>query len=837
MEATVFAVYYDHNDNNSKNERTYFFKVLAYEKQKKIVSNRDDINQTFKHNGRVFGIKKEIPNNSLVKGEIYRFEVNDDNHLNWNRDETSCQYRTNPQKIEIDKLNIFGEINRTNIRSSYLPIFRGRVDFDKKTAYLENNYHPHSQHKECFFIIDNFDYVTGPFKIFDTRIELYSKKLEDSFFREFEFEFEIKENHIFRFPVIDFGNHIVSLDGEEINNFFRGFLSLDFFTAKAAESSYLEEHLFDFTSFGDILEDVIKISEIDADNIQKIYDSIEASSRISHINEQHTKVFLETIKDNKEHVYNVLASYKSVIKDLLKQVLEEDSNYAKVHIANSIKEYSDFYKDKLPELFSNQDNEKELSYKIQLEDSQKNILSLNEIINNQKTEIEELKNSVKNYKEIGYSQFEIDTKTKEYKELLKQSKIAQDDYDRWVRSVTDKKAEVDKLDETIVSKNVEILDLETKIKNETHVLYGEQFENVRSEAMKVIPFIEPLFHKLKSTDNLSTKEIIYEKNDILDLNILFEKIKEYLKSCRYKISDDNLKNIILSILLNKMTVFSGKPGCGKTVLAEILSKFFTPLAFEFNSIISVAQGWTSQKDLIGYKNPLNNEVESAENDFYNIISQANTYNDILSLVVFDEFNLSQIEHYFNSFISKPEINDEICIHLNGLRIPKEMRFIGTMNFDFSTTILTPRFIERVSIIELENSNEASFREINLDKKDSLFPALDGIKNILKKANDGDTELKLLKYFKEKVSLSTRRQKQIQQYFNLSQGFIEREVAEDYIMMQYILPTINSNDWNKESLKELDEYCKKDLEAPKTVRKIKKILERADRNYGDINYFG
>jgi hypothetical protein len=111
-----------------------------------------------------------------------------------------------------------------------------------------------------------------------------------------------------------------------------------------------------------------------------------------------------------------------------------------------------------------------------------------------------------------------------------------------------------------------------------------------------------------------------------------------------------IDNLLISIHQNTLTIFAGLPGTGKTSLARMIIKILTPN--ERSTEVSVHRGWTSQKDLIGFQNPLNNKFHPSSTGMYELLNQINleTINGHfkalpMAYVLLDEANLSPLEHY------------------------------------------------------------------------------------------------------------------------------------------------------------------------------------------------
>ncbi|MCR4815445.1 MAG: hypothetical protein K5879_11540 [Lachnospiraceae bacterium] len=218
-------------------------------------------------------------------------------------------------------------------------------------------------------------------------------------------------------------------------------------------------------------------------------------------------------------------------------------------------------------------------------------------------------------------------------------------------------------------------------------------------------------------------------------------------------------NIMICLSQGFLTVFSGKPGCGKTSICRILGgilglsdyrengeKYFEAYdSFEDRRRemissdryfeVSTERGWTSKRDFIGYYNPLTEQFDKSNAMLYNSFlvmdSQAKaiaeaekngTKKDTLPcFILLDEANLSPMEHYWADFMNLCEAwSPNNSIDLGGgkiFRIPEALHFVATINNDHTTTVLSPRLIDRSSVIDLPERKGSDCEELEEEKPD------------------------------------------------------------------------------------------------------------------------
>ena len=183
-----------------------------------------------------------------------------------------------------------------------------------------------------------------------------------------------------------------------------------------------------------------------------------------------------------------------------------------------------------------------------------------------------------------------------------------------------------------------------------------------------------------------------------------------------------MDNLLISIFQNTLTVFAGVPGTGKTTLARLLSNILAPK--DRIREVSVNRGWSSQKDFIGFVNPLTKKFHSSSTDIYSLLKQMDYetkekmfLESPLSFIILDEANLSPLEHYWSSFYNLTDSSGKLEIqlgHKEKVEFHNNLRFIGTINYDHTTEELSPRVLDRINIIQLPSNTESNELNANYD---------------------------------------------------------------------------------------------------------------------------
>ena len=269
---------------------------------------------------------------------------------------------------------------------------------------------------------------------------------------------------------------------------------------------------------------------------------------------------------------------------------------------------------------------------------------------------------------------------------------------------------------------------------------------------------ELIIKKCNAIHSRLLEENGFEGDDIV------EHICNLINLCRDK--DVYTRNVIVNMLIcisqGFLTVFSGKPGCGKTSISRIIGESLgltnynemTVPEIEFNKYevfqdrrkdivdpcryleVSTERGWTSKRDFIGYYNPLTEQFDKANALLYNAFmvmdnearedendrkEKKDAKKRLPCLILLDEANLSAMEYYWADFMNlcEAEWRESNAIDLGGgkiFKIPETLHFIATINNDHTTEILSPRLIDRANVIDLP---VAELKEINKEAEDAL----------------------------------------------------------------------------------------------------------------------
>lgn len=178
--------------------------------------------------------------------------------------------------------------------------------------------------------------------------------------------------------------------------------------------------------------------------------------------------------------------------------------------------------------------------------------------------------------------------------------------------------------------------------------------------------------------------------------------------------EDLLLSVRLAALTKPLLILRGNTGVGKS---HVATRLVDDPTGERTLVVPVAATWRGREDLLGYVNPISAEFEPTKfTEFLFEAARAFDSGDRRTrVVVFEEFNLSQPEHWLSDLLVVSQLEDKKHrqIHLGGksvrgrpgkdsvLDLSPALRFVATINTDHTTRPLSPRVLDRAAIVELD----------------------------------------------------------------------------------------------------------------------------------------
>ena len=175
----------------------------------------------------------------------------------------------------------------------------------------------------------------------------------------------------------------------------------------------------------------------------------------------------------------------------------------------------------------------------------------------------------------------------------------------------------------------------------------------------------------------------------------------------YKI--DIIRLFVAALGATRLVILQGISGTGKTSLPYSWGKFTKNDAV----IASVQPSWRDRTELFGFFNEFTKKFNETE-----VLSKMYEakYKDIVYLTILDEMNIARVEYYFAEMLSILEMpsrdewiidlvpnvwaNDPVKLEKGKLKIPDNMWYIGTINNDDSTFMVTDKVYDRAMPIDI-----------------------------------------------------------------------------------------------------------------------------------------
>lgn len=213
----------------------------------------------------------------------------------------------------------------------------------------------------------------------------------------------------------------------------------------------------------------------------------------------------------------------------------------------------------------------------------------------------------------------------------------------------------------------------------------------------------------------------------------FERFAAHVENQGFNYRDDDLRAFHLLVKCADMTVLGGLSGTGKSSLVRLYSEAMAGedrVSRERLLTVDVSPAWTEPQDLLGSVNLLDRRFEPASCGlFRHLVRASREYAEAgthagMVLVLLDEMNLAQVEHYFTGIFQALErpaprhirVFDGSALQavdpLQGfaeLGMPPTLRFVGTVNFDETTRPLSQRLKDRAAILELRGARHAGLQ--------------------------------------------------------------------------------------------------------------------------------
>ena len=304
--------------------------------------------------------------------------------------------------------------------------------------------------------------------------------------------------------------------------------------------------------------------------------------------------------------------------------------------------------------------------------------------------------------------------------------VEQEDLLNEVATLNNEVAKLIKEKETILAMKVSKLGLKP---NESDTEEGST-----SQGEEIDTNTEIRFPKLNEVDEEYKDYKVANYGNSFELPEFVELFRNFAASkLRLYYSTNMIRLFISALASTKLVILQGISGTGKTSLAYAWGKFLK----HDSCIASVQPSWRDRTELFGYFNEFTKKFN--ETDVLKEIYVAG-YTDDIYTVILDEMNISRVEYYFAEMLSileMPNTDEWIVemvpsgwpkdpVHLMGgkLKIAPNVWYIGTINNDDSTYMVTDKVYDRAMPIDINDKGQV-FEPIDTPAQDINFSYLSG----------------------------------------------------------------------------------------------------------------
>ena len=319
-----------------------------------------------------------------------------------------------------------------------------------------------------------------------------------------------------------------------------------------------------------------------------------------------------------------------------------------------------------------------------------------------------------------------------------------------------------------------------------------------------------------------------------------------------------IRSFMNALRTQQLLLLWGRPGSGKTSLPMKVAQALGAKCVR----IQVQSNWTDNQDLLGFYNVVDKRYVSTR--FLDTLLEARKHPEQLYIVLLDEMNLSNVEYYFSEMLNvfTWDINEEYELYLYSeklkkrvcdelertkqekkdisefitqlsdmneykptIKIPKNIRFVGTLNSDTTTKMISPKVVDRSCLIELQTIDmEIREREAQglPDKlvlnEDKVYVKAEYFNVIISNENREEELLSVVNELnKYGIKVSNRTNMYIKQW----KGWKDTEVDFEEVVLEKIFPMMDY-DYDEPHIKKMLTQLKKVLDG------YEKILEKLER---------
>lgn len=332
---------------------------------------------------------------------------------------------------------------------------------------------------------------------------------------------------------------------------------------------------------------------------------------------------------------------------------------------------------------------------------------------------------------IGIIVFFLKKHAKWRKKVLDQEQLLKeiDSLNRQVEELVDEKLKILSMKSPELGLNPNGIDTGT----ERAALAAAQSEANGEEAID--PNVESRFSKLTIIDQEFAK---YKQKDYGNSFTLPEfcfKFRNFAASqLGLYYSEKLIRLFVSAIASTKLVILQGISGTGKTSISLAWGNFLK----HPSCVVPVQPSWRDRTDIVGYLNEFTKKFN--ETDFLSYLYEAG-YTDEMYTVILDEMNLARVEYYFAEMLSILEMHnpkdwkievvqsvwptDPKKLIKGKLQIPTNAWYIGTINNDDSTFMVTDKVYDRAMPIDIDEKGKP-FEATEVEPIDVNYSYLNGL---------------------------------------------------------------------------------------------------------------
>ena len=298
---------------------------------------------------------------------------------------------------------------------------------------------------------------------------------------------------------------------------------------------------------------------------------------------------------------------------------------------------------------------------------------------------------------------------------LRKEKLNQDELLDEIGELNDKVKQLMKEKDELMAMKVSQLGLSPEDENNEEAKNGENPEDGEVSTEDLDEAGNVRFPKLVRIDQEYENYKIKNYNNNFTLEELVDNLRCFAASQLHLYYEAHLlRAFIGGLACGKLIILQGISGTGKTSLAYAWGKFVK----NDSCIASVQPSWRDKTELLGYFNEFTKKFNES-----NVLEELYLagYDDNVHTIILDEMNIARVEYYFAEMLSILEIpqrseweielvttiwpDDPKRLDKGKLHLPGNLWYIGTINNDDSTFMVTDKVYDRAMPIDINKKIE------------------------------------------------------------------------------------------------------------------------------------